>query len=385
MGNLLVMVQPTPQQLVDYTNALLTINNYAYGITNQQMPILQYPPSDYGTFTTSFASAKQDALNWSQNIFVSVVQLPSTIKDQAAILFNMEETYIEMYLQMLITDPNDAKAKNGLATALAATLQIIKNQTDAIGEIETELNAFATKILKDATILTNISTDALNDAAADKDTITQLNKDIENLKSNIAAAQNMLTVSEIGIGVSIFVGLIGVVCCIVPGGQGIGAALIVGGVFGLGASIAGVVIEKQRIKAMQASIDSDQNQISGLGKDILQLTALSTQFSDLYNANLQATTALSTIKSMWQNLAATVSDVSTELTDVNSDVTSGRYTQALADFKEAETNWNAVVAFADALAGINYSWEDTSGNWHNYGETNPSADSGNVHQIAAAA
>lgn len=385
MGNLLVISQPTAQQLVDYANAIAIVNNYAYAITNQQMPVLQYPPENYGTFATDFAPAKQHALDWSNNIFVSMVQLPVTIKNQAANLFSMEETFIAAYLNTLINDPGNAQAKSGLASSLQTVVSIIQNQQTTITNIENELSAFITNIASDAKTLTQISTDALADAGSDQAMINKLNADIETLKSEISAAQTLLTVSEIGIGLSLFIGLIGAVVCFIPGAQGVGVGIIVLAVGGEAASIAGTVIENERIQAMQSEITSDQNQISGLGQDIIQLTALSGQFNDLYNANLQAASALGTIKTMWQNLEAAVNDVSTELTDVNTDVSADKYSQALNDFQEAETSWNDVVAFANALAGINYSWQDASGNWHNYGTQNPAADNGNVNMLTQAA
>ena len=108
------------------------------------------------------------------------------------------------------------------------------------------------------------------------------------------------------------------------------------------------------------------------------------QFEDLYHANLNAQKALRTIKTMWQDLQATVDAVNTDLQHVDSDVAKRVYTQALSDFQDVEKNWNDVVEFANALAGIDYKWQDTDGNWHNYGEENPTADSGLVTNIAAA-
>lgn len=384
MGNVLVISQPTKQQLVDYANAISIVNNYSYAITNQQLPVLNFPPSNYGDFASEFAPAKQHALNWSDNIFVEMVQLPSTIQNQAANLFNLEETMITAYLNILKTDPTNTQAQQGLNTALSTVVQIIQNQLTTIDNLETQLATFTTDIANDAKTLTQISSQALADAGADQTTITQLNADIENLKSEIATAQTLLTVSEIGMGLSIFVGLIGAVVCLIPGAQGVGIGIIVVAVGGEAASIAGTVIENERIKAMQSEITSDQNQISGLNQDVIQLTAVSGQFNDLYNANLQAANALSTIKLMWQNLQAAVTDVNDDLTNVDNDVTADQYSQALSDFQDAESNWTDVVAFAAALAGINYSWQDSSGNWHNYGTQNPSSDNGNVNQIQAA-
>ncbi len=381
----LVAAQPTAQQLADYANALITVNSYAYAITNQQLPILNQPPPDYGSFSASFAPARAHALDWSNNIFVSMVQLPNTIVSQASNLFNMEETYINAYLNMLIQDPSNSQAKSGLASSLQTLSQLIQTQVAAINTIQTQLTAFNTNILNDAQTLTQIAAKALADVGTDQANIQKLNADIQSLNSKISTAQTLLTVSELGLGLSIFVALIGVVCCLIPGAEGVGAGLIVIGVAGEAASIAGTVIENKSITAMQNEISADKSTISDLNQDIIMLQAVSTQFNNLYQSNLQAQAALTTIEQMWTSLDSTINAVATDLTDINNDVTAAQYRQALTDFTDAESNWNDVVAFAKALAGINYSWQDASGTWHNYGTSNPTLNGSQVNQIPQAA
>lgn len=378
---LLVSSQPTQQQLADYANAIALVNNYAYSITNQSLPVLNYPPSNYGQFTTMFAPAKQHALNWTDNIFVAMLQLPVTISQQAADLFDLESTMITAYLQALIADPTNAKAKQGLATALTTLQTSIQQQVTTIENIETNLTGFANDIYADAQALTGIAQDATADSGADQTQITNLQADITNLQSQIATAQFFLTVSEIGIGLSIFVGIIGAVVCFIPGAQGVGAGIIIAAVGGLAGSIAGTVIESKAITAMQGQIDSDNTTISGLNQDIIILNGVSTTFTNLYNANQAAQTALSTIKSMWHQLDDTIGSVKTELADVAADTSSTQYQQALTDFQVASTNWAEVVAFANALAGLDFKWQDAAGNWHSFTESPPPPNGGNVSQI----
>ena len=379
--NNLVAFQPSPQQLTDYANALIMVNNYAYAITNQNLPVLNSPPPDYGNFAAQFAPAKQHALNWTDDIFVQLVQFPSTITQEASQMFSMEETMIGFYLQNLIKNPNDATSKQALGQSLTSLQTLIGGQVQTATSAQQQLAQFALNIASDAKILTGISQNALTDAGNDQTTIGNLMADIAALKSEIATANTLLTVSEIGLGLSIFVGLIGVVCCFIPGAQGVGAGLIIVGVAGLAGSIAGTVIEKERIKAMQAEIDSEQTQITGLHQDIILLNGVSQSFNDLYNANLQAQTALNQIIAMWTGLGNTIQTVQTDLTQVEKDNTADQYQQALTDFQAAEAAWTDVVTFAKALASINYSWQDTSGQWHQYGTQNPGINSGQTTQI----
>lgn len=382
--SMLATSQPTSQQLADYANALIAVNSYAYAITNQQLPVLNSPPPDYAEFATSFAPAKQHALDWSTDIFVSMVQLPVTIVNQAANLFGSEDTLITAYLKQLITDPNNAGALQGLQDALSTTQTLVRNQLSTVSLINSQLEQFLGNIQDDASTLNGIAGAALSDAGNDKDAIEQLKADIVSMNSQIASYQTVLTVSEIGIPLSIFVGLIGAVVCTIPGAQGIGAGLIIAGVAGTGASIAGTVIASKNIQALQGAITSEKDQIAGLNQDVIQLQAVSTQFAALLEASLQAQNALTTIQNMWTEMDGVINAVSTDLTNVGNDVTSEDYQQALTDFGQAADAWSDVVDFAQGLASINYSWQDTSGNWHQYGTQNPGSNNGNVNQIQAA-
>lgn len=376
----LVAVQPTKQQLADYVNAVGVVNNYAYAITNQALPVLSSPPKNYGEFTTNFGPAKGHALNWTDNLFVEMLQLPVTVKDQAADLFDFQGTMIEAYLTDLVNDPTSAKAKAGLHTALTALSSVIQAQLKTITNIETGLAGFISDIATDAKTLTGIAQGATDDAGADKAQIVKINNDIAALKKQIATENLLVTVSDIGIGVSIFVGLVGVWACLIPGGQLIGGGMIILAVGGLAGSIAGTVIGTKAVAAMQASIDADQKQITGLNQDIILLNGVSSQFNDLYNANLKAQTALTAIKSMWKSLDDTVTEVKTDLASVDKDTTAAQYQQALTEFKAAETNWKDVVTFADVLAGLDFKWQDAKGNWHSFSSTG-AAGAGNVTPI----
>jgi len=382
--SLLATTQPTTQQLADYANALIAVNSYAYAITNQQLPVLNSPPPDYAEFASAFAPAKQHALDWSTDIFVSMIQLPLTIMNQAANLFGTEDTLITEYLKQLITDPNNAGALQGVQDALSTTQKLIKNQLATVSTISTQLDQFLGNIQGDAATLNSIAGAALLDAGNDQAAIEQLKADIVSMNQQIATYQTVLTASEIGIPLSIFVGLIGGIVCTIPGAQGIGAGLIIAGVAGTGASIAGTVIASKNIRALQGAITAEKDQISSLNQDVIQLQAVSTQFAALLAASLQAQNALTTIQNMWTDMNTVVTSVSTELGVVANDMTSDDYLQALTDFGQAVDAWTDVINFAEGLATINYSWQDTSGNWHQYGSENPGSNNGYVNQIQAA-
>jgi hypothetical protein len=378
---MLVSAQPTAQQLVDFANAVAVVNNYAYAVTNQSLPVLQYPPPNYASFANSFTPAKMHCLNWTDNTFVAMLQLPVTIQGQAADLFTLEGTMIEAALNTLVADPANAQAKSLLASSLSTLQKNISAQAASAGSIEKALLQFVQDVQNDAVSLAGIAALATQASGQDQASIDKASKDIANLRQEIQTAQTLLAVSEIGIGLSIFVGLIGAVVCFIPGAQGVGIGLIVGAVGGLGASIAGTVIESKAITAMQNQIDSDQEQISGLGQDIILLNAVSDQFAALAKSGQAAAAALATINATWTQLDDIITEVVDELTDVNHDAGAAQYQQALTDFQAAEASWSDVVSYASALAGIDYKWQDSSGVWHSFSDSAPAPDAGQVASI----
>lgn len=382
MGNSLVASQPTKDQLVTYANAVTIVNNYAYAIINQQLPNLNNPPTNYTDYVNKLGTARNHALNWSQVIFVKMIALPNTIKDNAD-LFDLQKTSIESYLNTLISDPGNTTIKAKLDNSLQSLIRNIQAQKTTITNLEGQLTNFTTNIGSDAKSLTQLSNEALNSAGNDASIIHEINNDIETLKIELSKAQKLLVVSEIGMGLSLWVGVVGAAICLIPGAQFIGGVLIMVAVAGEAASIAGTVIESQRIQEIQKQITSYANQVSSTNQSVIALTALSQQFEDLYQANLNATSALTDIKEMWQNLELAVTNLNNDLTAVKTDVTSEQYSQALSDFQEAESNWADLVNFAEALADITYSWQDSQGNWHQFGDQNPDLDNADVYQIPA--
>ncbi|MEO6703078.1 MAG: HBL/NHE enterotoxin family protein [Jatrophihabitantaceae bacterium] len=377
----IVAAAPTQQALLDYQNSCATVNQYAFAITNTSLPVLNQPPANYGNFAAQFAPAKAHCLEWTTGIFPTMLSFPQTIVNQSADLFNLEDTMASAWLDALISNPNNDQAKQGLAKALTAMQAIVQAQLATAQGLVNSMNTFTGDITADANTLNTLAAEALADAGQDQTTITNLNADIDSLKNQISTLNTLLTLSEIGIGLSIFVGLIGAVCCFIPGAQGIGVGLIVIAVAGEAASITGTVLLNKEIDAKNQAIQEDQVQITQLNQDIVALQATNKQFVWLQQANVDAQAALATVVQMWQDLDNELTTVQKDLTTVGTDVTSAQYQQAQDDLTAAAAAWADVVAFATALAGVSYNWQDSSGNWHNYTATAPAADNATVAML----
>jgi hypothetical protein len=357
---------PTKQQLLDYQNSCATVNQYAYAITNTSLPVLSQPPTNYATFATEFAPAKAHCLDWTTGIFPTMLSFPGTIVNQAADLFNLEDTMASAWLTALIADPNNDAAKAGLAKALTTMQTIVTAQVATASGLMTSMTNFSDNITTDASTLSTLAQQALDAAGQDQTRITTLNGDITSLKNQISTMNTLLTLSEIGMGLSIFVGLIGAVCCFIPGAQGLGVGIIIVAVAGEAASITGTVLLNKDIDAANQSIQTDQQLITQLNQDVALLQGVNSQFQWLQTANVAAQQAMQAVVQMWQGLDSELTTMQTDLTTVGKDVTSAQYQQAQTDLTTAAAAWQDVLTFAQALANIDYKWEDSSGMWHSY-------------------
>ncbi|RII94850.1 HBL/NHE enterotoxin family protein [Clavibacter californiensis] len=362
----IIAAAPTNQALADYQNACATINQYAYGILNTTLPTLNQPPATYADFATSFAPARGHCITWTDGIFANMLAFPGIIANQAADLFQAEDTLAGNWLDILIADPTNATAKAKLGIALSAMQQTVQNQLTNAQNLVTSLNQFSSDITADGITLGQLAQQALQGAGGDQDAIANLTADIDSLNNEIQTLNNMVTAAEIGIGVSLFFGVVGVAVCLIPGGQGVGLAIIGISVVGLTLSIVGTVLYSDQIKAKNNAVQSDRNSISQLNQDVAALQAVNLQFVWLQQANVAAQNALAAVVEMWEELDTELANTFEELTTVGSDVTSEQYQQAQDDLTAAAGHWADVVAFATALDGIDYQWQDASGAWHSY-------------------
>lgn len=372
MPNVTAIVAPTTQQLTDYMNAAAKVNLYTFAIAQTSLPNLIVPPApppNYASFLTSFEPAKAHCLTWSSSIFPTLLSFPGTIAGLTNNMFSLEETAMGIALQTLVNDPTNQQAKTALSEALTAIQALVQGPLTTAQGLMTQLNTFSTQTAADATTLGGIATQALSLAGAEQQAITNINTQIDNINNEIAGLNYLLAASEIGIGVSLFIGVVGVAVCFIPGAAVAGGVLIAIGVVGEAASITGTVLTNEAISGDQASIASLKAEVPNLDQNIIALQACNRQFVWLQQASQDAQAALQVVINMWTQLQTELTTVKTELTDVNTDVTAAQYQQAIVDLNSANAEWQQVVQFAQALAGVNYQWQDQNGNWHSFSNT----------------
>lgn len=175
-----------------------------------------------------------------------------------------------------------------------------------------------------------------------------MNSNITELYGEIKVWNNIILSSEIGIGVSIFVAVVGV--ALVPETGGTSLVATATGIIGLGASIAGTVVYSDKVEAAQKKIAADQ---AALTVDQQQVNALNGIIQTIKLLSTENTAAQSAVETMVDQFTTLVSDTNTTVT--NLDEADGNTAVGILetlDIQNAVSAWNTLVTYAQSVQGV---------------------------------
>ncbi len=341
--------------IVDYINACNTVSAYSYQFANASLTALQKPPEWYGEFVAQFGIAKGHAMEWSDSLIKNMIDIPQTIVDSNTII-NGKFKAINQDLKDLQKDPTDQDVIDDLKRNLERIHDRVNDDLDSMNELIKDLKEFGDTLADDYNTLDS-GIGQLNSAEqADEAEVKRLQQEIQNLQDEIKKYNELLTASEIGIGVGIFVTLVGVVVGVATGGAGWAVCAV--GVIGVGASITGTVLASEKIQADQLKIGQDAADLDAYNKDLVVLNTEITTLNQLVAANQAAQEALVNVTKLWQDMADSTKQLLDELDKAESDVTSN-LTQCSQDVQTAQDEWKALEQFCEQLTKIDYKFDPT--------------------------
>lgn len=233
---------------------------------------------------------------------------------------------------------------NALIDAILTTLQA---QQSTISSVQTQLATFAADVQSDHTTLLTGQNAAQAAVVLDQNQITTINAQIALVQTKIQADSKAAMASEIGLGVAIFMVVVGVALAIAT--EGAAAPLILAGVgvLGVGGAIAGTVIfskavndDLNQLYALQAELSDEQRQVSALNGII-------TSVNSLVQANEAATKAISDVQNM-------IAVLITKLQSVQNDLKGAEAAAVPAiieslNIQAAQAAWQQLVTFATSM------------------------------------
>jgi len=364
----LLKAVPTNDELVDYVNALLVINKYAYAISSQNLPTLVNPPQRYSDYIIQFLKAKNNPSKWTQTYFGLMVNVPKSIVSHADPF-----SALNNHLQRLIENPSDTTAKGQLKYDFTTLEAVFNIENGNIQSIATFLENFNSTIGSDANTLKFLSDNALKLVEQDKNVIISLNAAIESLKNRIAQDQHFITIDElIGKSVSLFLDVIGINCSEIT-------EIMLNSVdkminitnFGTSDSIFSQLAASD-IEQAQKQIKIISQGVADANRDVILLTNVSSQFTQLTEKCSVNYNALSKIMNMWDGMSKVVRSVLDELENKEwNDLKKKDYETAMADLEMIKAHWDNLVTTAKPLTDVTFTWQETNGTRQQYGVINP--------------
>ena len=333
--------------LTGYFNASSIISAYCHSILNTDLQQITEPaPPWWSTVNTNLDKVKGHAQIWVDEIGPDLISIPQSI-----INFNNEFQGQLDTIKEIVTDigkNKPTKEQRAELITIMTRLQSDLGKKGLGGEIKKlrkKVKNFGNDMSPDLKLLDQNSQTITKAIKEDKDTILDLQTDIGNLRAKIAANNAIATISEIGDGVFLVTGLVGgwIAAAFNPVA---GIIVLIVGVIGLAASIAGTIAANVEIGQEQKAILDKTSQISQENKQILAMTSMAQHFTLLEAENKLAAIAIDDVHNAWKTLQSKLDAVVENLQNDQNDI--GSFFEK-GDLKTTESSWNQLAAWAEKM------------------------------------
>ncbi|GEM45666.1 HBL/NHE enterotoxin family protein [Deinococcus cellulosilyticus] len=341
----------TQQTLTDQFNANQTITAYAHALQNIQLTPTTNPPQQWYTdFLANLKIAQGHANTWVTDLGPEIfAKVPQSIINYGT-TFNIATQQILNILSQAGDNPTDAQRQEiiGMINALLVDLGI---QQQTIVDVQAKLQQFAVDVQSDHSTLLDGQNSAYKEAQLDQQKIDTINAKINSIQQKIQQDSTLATVSEIGLGVGIFLAVAGFALAVATAGAA--APIVVGvvGVIAVGGAIAGTVIFNKKVQEDLDELHQLQNELSDEQAQVSALQGISNSIGALVTQNEAATKAISDVLNTWAVLKTKLAAVMTDLQNAEAPDLPGILMQL--DIQTAQTQWTQLTDFATKMQQIN--------------------------------
>jgi len=349
------------QNLADNVNANAQISAYCSAVTNTTVA-----PSDgawYAPFMANLAAAQGHA-----SLYLSTIG-PNTWSTIPGAIVGYGQNYATSmsFVQQIL----DAAGSDDLTTQQMSDIRqifgaLVPSLTTLLGTAKdtnlpvggdpapaeatvrgclNDLNTFDSDITVDNRHLTAGKNGAAQEVSLLEADETNIKTDIKNLNEEIQIFNNDVAYAEMGIGVSLFVAVVGIALAVATGGASLVATGV--GIAGLGGSIAATVVYSEKVKAAQNKVAADQKDLTTDQQQVAQLNAIILSIHGLKAKNVLAQAALQATVDTYTTL---IKDTNTVLDAMNG-ADSDTFKSILQNIEVQDSieYWNDLVTFAQNI------------------------------------
>ena len=290
--------------------------------------------------------AHDNADVWINDLMTRVSQtVPNHILDYGATF----DAASDQILALLAEPVSTGATSNSVAQAL----ELIGTLRDQVGaytaemdRVKADLDDYGKRLQADHDALLTGKNSIQSLMSMEQHEIEKLEADIVDLQDQIGALNKQIMDSQIGLGISIFVGIIGLALAPVTGGATLTVAAV--GVAGIATSAALWATAQQKVNGKKQEIQQDKTAEDALKLQIYSLGILHKSVAFALDQMEGAQTALSDLRVFWGVFEQTLLDVIKDLNKPNAQLS------VVLDrmwVHAAKNNWKNLTGFAQALLG----------------------------------
>jgi hypothetical protein len=296
--------------------------------------------------TTKLETAKLTADSWINDLCTRAsATIPNHILDYGATYDAASDEILDL-LDQAKKDNDDPKLKTDAVDLITALRDSVSGYRAELDKVKADLDAYAKKVQADHDALAGSNDAIANLVSLESSEVTKFGDRIKLLHGEIDAWNKQIMDSQIGLGLSIFVAVVGCVVAAVPGGQAIGVGIIVAGGAGIATSGAIWGTLQQKVDSAESEIAQDQATEDALNIQITALNALHLIVANVVDKITAAQLALSDVAVFWTTFESTLDNVIKDLGKPNAKLT------AVMDemwVNAAKKNWKTLSEFAQNL------------------------------------
>lgn len=331
----------TEASLNAFGNAVASVSAYSNAVRFTELAVVPgSEPAWYAALNGNLTNMKTHAQAWIDTIGPSMTAIPQAIINFGDTFEGQYATIVALLTAIGSGTPTKQQKKD-LLTEMNALLVALEAQRQTIVDANGRLIQFNDNLSADHQALTTGAASITNAIASDNTDITLVNLAMKNLQADIDAMNQVVKWSAVGLGASIFVGIVGVVVAFVTFGAG--ALIVAGAVVGAGLSIAGLAVAETRIKDDTAALQQKTQQLSDDHRQIAVLNSVANAVDSLAQKNAAAGSAMDVVLSDWATLSAKLKAVIDDLDQAKGDIGS---ILDLGDMATTRTAWQQLTDFA---------------------------------------
>lgn len=278
-------------------------------------------------------------------IATNLVSIPNSIAGYG-ISFNVSMSTINSLVAVLQNDPTNAAAIAALKSQFGSMISQITSYTQSAVTVQQSITTFSNNLTSDAAVLSQAVVDSTKEQAVDQAKIAAFKADIASLQSEISHWQTVETASAIAAGVAFFTGAV-----IAIFSFGIGLAF---GIVAAAALITTMVIASNKIQALKSQVEADNSNMNAVTQQAASLAVLNDQVNGLITLSQAASTQISLVLQVWEELESELNTVVTDLTNCNGNVTNLNLPQLQSNLNSANQDWQTLVGLCNTIASIKY-------------------------------